>query len=152
MIGVIQRVSYGSVTVDGKVLGEIKKGIVLLIGMAKGDGVDDLNYMADKIVNLRIFEDGQGKMNFSILDVGGEILVISQFTLAADIRKGRRPGFDKAEEPEIAEDLYKKFIEILREKGVRVAEGSFGARMLVRIHNDGPVTFVLDSRERKGRS
>lgn len=148
MIGVIQRASYGSVSVDGRVLGEIGRGIVLLLGVAKGDGIDDLDYMADKIANLRIFDDKQGKMNLSTLDVGGEILVISQFTLLADIRKGRRPGFDQAEDPKIAVSLYRKFIETLKGKGLRVAEGSFGAKMLVRIDNDGPVTFVLDSREK----
>lgn len=149
MIGVIQRVSYGSVTVDGKVLGEIRKGIVLLLGVAKGDSMDDLNYTADKIVNLRIFDDEQGKMNLSLLDVRGEILAISQFTLVADIKKGRRPGFELAEDPEAAASLYRRFIDILKGRGLRVAEGSFGARMLVRIDNDGPVTFILDSREKK---
>lgn len=152
MIGVIQRASYGSIAVDGRVLGEIGRGIVLLLGIAKGDTSGDLDYLADKITNLRIFDDEQGKMNLSILDVGGEILVISQFTLLADIQKGRRPGFDLTEDPKIAVSLYRKFIETLKGKGLRVAEGSFGARMLVRIDNDGPVTFILDSRERKARA
>lgn len=149
MIGVIQRVSYGSVTVEGKVIGEIGRGIVLLLGMARGDSRDDMGYMADKVVNLRIFDDDQGKMNLSLIDIYGEILVISQFTLLADIKKGRRPGFDLAEDPKIAAGLYNLFIENLKGKGIRVAEGSFGARMLVRIDNDGPVTFVLDSRDKK---
>ncbi len=152
MIGVIQRVLYGSVTVDGKVLGEIDKGIVLLLGVARGDSLDDLEYLADKVINLRIFEDDHGKMNLSLADIGGEILVISQFTLLADLRKGRRPGFDLAEDPKIAAGLYNRFIENLKGKGLRVAEGSFGARMLVRIDNDGPVTFVLDSREKKAKT
>lgn len=149
MIGVIQRVSYGSVSADGKIIGEIGKGIVLLLGVAKGDTVDDLDYMADKITNLRIFDDEQGKMNLSLLDIRGEILVISQFTLVADIKKGRRPGFDQAEDPKIAEAIYNKFIEMLKTKGLKVAQGSFGTRILVRIDNDGPVTFVLESREKK---
>jgi D-tyrosyl-tRNA(Tyr) deacylase len=152
VIGVIQRVSYGSVTVDERVIGEIGRGIVILLGVARGDSLDDLEYLADKIINLRIFEDDYGKMNLSLADIGGEVLVISQFTLLADLRKGRRPGFDLAEDPKLAAGLYNRLIENLKGKGLRVAEGSFGARMLVRIDNDGPVTFILDSRDKKAKT
>ena len=137
---------------DGRVIGEIGRGIVLLLGVARGDSLDDLEYLADKVINLRIFEDDHGKMNLSLVDISGEVLVISQFTLLADLRKGRHPGFELAEDPNIAAGLYNRLIENLKGKGLRVADGSFGANMLVRIDNDGPVTFILDSREKKAKT
>jgi len=145
---VLQRVREGSVEVEGKIVGEIKRGLVLLVGATTGDGEKEANYLADKCVNLRTFEDAQGKMNLSALEVGAEILVVSQFTLYGDTRKGRRPSFTEALEPVEAEKLYVKFIDYLREKGLRVEHGVFGAKMLVKIFNDGPVTFILDSKER----
>lgn len=145
---VLQRVREGSVEVEGKVVGQIGKGLVLLIGATVGDSEREVVYLADKCANLRIFEDAQRKMNLSVLEIGGEILVISQFTLYGDTRKGRRPSFTEALEPIQAEKLYQKFIEYLREKGLKVEQGVFSAKMLVMIFNDGPVTFVLDSREK----
>jgi len=145
---VLQRVREGLVEVEGKIVGKIDKGLVLLVGATTGDSEKEVNYLADKCVNLRIFEDAQGKMNLSALEVGAEILVVSQFTLYGDTRKGRRPSFTEALEPVEAEKLYVKFIDYLREKGLRVEHGVFGAKMLVKIFNDGPVTFILDSKER----
>jgi D-tyrosyl-tRNA(Tyr) deacylase len=145
---VLQRVREGSVEVEGKIVGKIDKGLVLLVGATTGDSEKEVNYLADKCVNLRIFEDAQGKMNLSALEVGAEILVVSQFTLYGDTRKGRRPSFTEALEPVEAEKLYVKFIDYLREKGLRVEHGVFGAKMLVKIFNDGPVTFILDSKEK----
>ena len=144
----LQRVREGLVEVEGKIVGKIDKGLVLLVGATTGDSEKEVNYLADKCVNLRIFEDAQGKMNLSALEVGAEILVVSQFTLYGDTRKGRRPSFTEALEPVEAEKLYVKFIDYLREKGLRVEHGVFGAKMLVKIFNDGPVTFILDSKER----
>lgn len=145
---VLQRVREGSVEVEGKIVGQINRGLVLLVGATAGDGEKEVVYLADKCTNLRIFEDVQGKMNLSILEIGGEILVISQFTLYGDTRKGRRPSFTEAMEPKGAEKLYLIFIDYLKEKGLRVEQGVFGAKMLVKIFNDGPVTFVLDSKEK----
>lgn len=145
---VLQRVREALVEVEGKTVGKIDNGLVLLIGATTGDGEKEANYLADKCVNLRIFEDAQGKMNLSALEVEAEILVISQFTLYGDTRKGRRPSFTEALEPVEAEKLYVKFIDNLREKGLRVEHGVFGAKMLVKIFNDGPVTFILDSKEK----
>jgi len=145
---VLQRVREGSVEVEGKVVGRVGKGLVLLVGATVGDGEKEVVYLTDKCANLRIFEDQAGKMNLSVLEVGGEILVISQFTLYGDTKKGRRPSFTEALEPEEAEKLYLMFIDYLREKGLRVEQGVFGAKMLVKIFNDGPVTFVLDSKEK----
>ena len=145
---VLQRVREGSVEVEGKIVGQIGKGMVLLVGATVGDGEKEVVYLADKCANLRIFEDAQGKMNLSVLEVGGEILVISQFTLYGDTKKGRRPSFTEAMEPKEAEKLYLMFIDYLKEKGLRVEQGVFGAKMLVKIFNDGPVTFVLDSKEK----
>jgi D-tyrosyl-tRNA(Tyr) deacylase len=145
---VLQRVREASVEVEGKIVGTIDKGLVLLVGAASGDGEKEANYLADKCVNLRIFEDAQGKMNLSALETKAEILVISQFTLYGDTGKGRRPSFTEALEPVEAEKLYLKFIGCLKEKGLKVERGKFGAKMLVKIFNHGPVTFILDSREK----
>jgi D-aminoacyl-tRNA deacylase len=142
---VVQRSKNASVTVNEKVIGEIEKGLVLLVGVTHDDTIDDANYLADKIVNLRIFEDGNGKMNLSLLDVGGSILSISQFTLYGDCRKGRRPNFMAAAKPEQALNLYQYFNQVLSEKNVVVETGEFGAEMDVALINDGPVTLILDS-------
>lgn len=145
---VLQRVREASVEVEAKIVGIINKGLVLLVGATSGDGEKEADYLADKCVNLRIFEDVQGKMNLSALETKAEILVISQFTLYGDTRKGRRPSFTEALEPTEAEKLYLRFIGCLKQKGLKVEQGKFGAKMLVRIFNDGPVTFILDSREK----
>ncbi|OGC84901.1 MAG: D-tyrosyl-tRNA(Tyr) deacylase [candidate division Zixibacteria bacterium RBG_16_43_9] len=145
---VLQRVRDASVEVEGKIVGQIGKGMVLLLGATIGDSEKEVVYLADKCANLRIFEDAQGKMNLSVQEIGGEILVISQFTLYGDTRKGRRPSFTEAMEPKEAERLYLMFIDYLKEKGLRVEQGVFGAKMLVKIFNDGPVTFILDSKEK----
>lgn len=145
---VLQRVREGSVKVEGRIVGQIGTGLVLLIGATIGDGEKEVVYLADKCANLRIFEDAEGKMNLSVMEIGGEILAISQFTLYGDTRKGRRPSLTDALEPVQAEKLYQKFIDYLKEKGLKVEQGIFGAKMLVRIFNDGPVTFVLDSKEK----
>lgn len=141
---VLQRVTYGSVTVEGNIVGEIGKGFVLLFGVGKEDNNDKANFLADKCLNLRIFQDLNGKMNNSILDISGEILVISQFTLYGDTRKGRRPSFTEAGQPKEAEELYNYFVEILKKSGLKVETGIFGADMKVQIHNDGPVTFIIE--------
>ncbi len=141
---VLQRVSQSKVTVDGEITGQIGQGLVLLIGITKGDDESTLKWMADKCANLRIFEDDQGKMNLSLLDVKGEILAISQFTLYGNCQKGRRPSFIEAAPPEIAEPLYLRFVELLKTHRVIVETGIFGAHMDVEIHNDGPVTLVLE--------
>jgi D-aminoacyl-tRNA deacylase len=143
---VVQRSKKASVTVNEKVIGEIGKGLVLLVGVTHDDTIDDANYLADKIVNLRIFEDENGKMNLSLLDVGGSILSISQFTLYGDCRKGRRPNFMAAAKPEQALNLYQYFNTVLSEKNVKVETGEFGAEMDVALINDGPVTLILDSK------
>jgi D-tyrosyl-tRNA(Tyr) deacylase len=143
---VIQRVSQGRVSVEGQVVGEIGPGLVILLGAGHGDGQPEADRLANKVANLRIFADAQGKTNLSILDVGGEALVISQFTLYADCRKGRRPSFVHAAAPDVAAPLVDYFADRLRQAGVRHVEtGEFGAMMLVEIHNDGPFTIVLDS-------
>jgi len=143
---VLQRVKQASVEVDGEVVGSIDKGLVLLLGAKTEDQEEDVNFLVEKCLNLRIFEDDKGKMNLSALDVRAEVLVISQFTLYADTRKGRRPSFTEALNPEEAERLYLRFIELTREKGLKVESGVFGAKMLVKIFNWGPVTLILDSR------
>lgn len=147
MRAVVQRVTFSKVTVDNETVGEIKKGLNVLLGIGKEDGQKDIEYLADKIVNLRIFEDSDGKMNVSLKDVSGELLVISQFTLYGDCRKGRRPGFDKAAQPKDAENIYKQFIKECEKHGVKVETGKFQATMSVEIHNDGPVTMLLDSKK-----
>ena len=147
MRAVVQRVNLSSVIVDGKIVGEIKKGFNVLLGVEEGDVLKDVVYMADKIVNLRIFEDHEDKMNLSLLDVKGEMLCISQFTLLGDARKGRRPNFMAAAKPELANSLYEAFVEEVERLGVRVQTGQFQAHMVVDIQNDGPVTLLLDSRK-----
>lgn len=147
MRAVIQRVTDADVSVGNKITGAIAKGYVVLLGVEDGDTEADADYLAEKIAGLRVFEDNEEKMNLSIMDVKGEILSISQFTLLADARKGRRPSFVKAARPEEANKLYLYLNEKLREKGIKVEEGIFRAEMLVRINNDGPVTILLDSRK-----
>ena len=148
MRAVIQRVQTGRVSVEGEAVGEIGQGLVILLGIGHGDGHSEADRLADKIANLRIFADAEGKTNLSALDVGGEALVISQFTLYADCRKGRRPSFIHAAPPETAEPLVDYFAGRLRQNGIgRVETGVFGALMLVEIHNDGPFTIILDSDE-----
>ena len=147
MRAVLQRVTDADVSVDSKITGKIGKGFVILLGVEDGDSEVDADYLVEKITGLRVFEDSEGKMNLSMMDVGGELLSVSQFTLLADARKGRRPSFVKAARPEEANRLYIYFNEKVREKGIRVAEGVFQAEMLVRINNDGPVTILLDSRK-----
>ncbi len=145
MRAVVQRVKKSSVTVDEQITGKIGEGLMVLIGVEDGDGEKDADYIADKICGLRIFEDEQGKMNLSVEDIGGEVLAVSQFTLLADARKGRRPSFVKAAAPDEANALYRKVIEKISAKGIHVEEGIFQAEMMVEIHNDGPVTILLDS-------
>lgn len=147
MRAVVQRVLRGRVTADGEVLGEIGRGFVVLLGVGQGDGPEDARYLAEKIVNLRVFPDEAGRFQRSLLDVGGEVLVVSQFTLYGDCREGRRPSFTQAAPPEEGERLYRAFLGCLAAHPVRVATGRFGARMLVEIANDGPVTLLLDSRK-----
>jgi len=147
MRALIQRVKESSVTVDGKVVGKIGEGLNILLGVGKGDSLEDVDKLVRKIVNLRIFEDERGKFQHSIKDIKGEVLVVSQFTLYASVRKGRRPSFENAEEPRKAEELYKAFVNRLRGEGLRVETGIFGAMMDVFIRNWGPVTIMLDSRE-----
>jgi len=141
---VLQRVIKASVEVERKVVGEIGKGVCLLVGVEKGDAEEEARYLANKIVDLRIFPDGEERMNLSLLDVHGEVLAVSQFTLAGSLKKGRRPSFDNAEEPEKAERLFRYFVDLIKQRGVKVETGVFGALMEVRLVNDGPVTFILE--------
>jgi len=143
---ILQRVKEAKVTVEDKVVGQIQKGIVLLVGAKIGDTEEDARYLAHKCVNLRIFEDQDQKMNLSPKDVEAEVLVVSQFTLYADTRKGRRPSFTNALEPGLAENLYLKFIDEIKAKGLKTESGIFGAKMSIEIHNWGPVTMILDSK------
>lgn len=145
MKAVIQRVTRASVEVEGEVIGRIDVGLLVLVGIAKEDTEADVRYVADKLVGLRIFSDAEGKMNRSIIDVGGQVLIVSQFTLLADTAKGRRPGFERAALPERALNLYEKVISMVRDRGLHVESGRFGAHMRVSLDNDGPVTFLLDS-------
>jgi D-aminoacyl-tRNA deacylase len=147
----LQRVSRGSVSVDGEEVGRIEAGLVVLLGVAAGDTEADAQYLLPKIINLRIFADAAGKFNLSIQETGGELLLVSQFTLLADARKGRRPSFDGAAPPEPAAALFDYFVGLARRSGLKVATGRFQAHMLVEIHNDGPVTLMLDSRERNSK-
>ena len=152
MKAVLQRVTRASVKVDGQVLGEIADGLLILLGVAKGDGEADVRYMLEKIPGLRIFSDEQGKMNRSVTELAGEgggaVLVVSQFTLLGDTDKGRRPGFDQAAPLDVARTLYEQVVAGLKQHGLAVETGLFGASMTVSLENDGPVTFILDSRGR----
>ncbi len=146
MKAVIQRVTFSNVKVDGETIGEIEKGFMILLGVAEGDGRNEADFLAKKIANMRIFEDENGKMNLSILQTGGACLVISQFTLCADCKKGNRPSFVGAAKPDEAESLYEYFMEKLKNNGVeKIESGSFGADMKVTLLNDGPVTIILDT-------
>jgi D-aminoacyl-tRNA deacylase len=147
MRAVVQRVTRGSVTVDGEVVGQIERGLVVLLGVAHDDTKADADYLAPKIASLRIFDDSDGKMNVSLKEVDGGLLVVSQFTLYGDVRRGLRPSWSDAAPPEIAEPLYEYFVEASRKLIARVATGSFRKTMLVELVNDGPVTIMLDSRK-----
>jgi len=142
---VLQRVARASVSVDGKVVGKIDRGVLLLVGFAKSDDADALAFLSRKVLNLRIFSDEDGKMNCSLLEVGGDILAVSQFTLCGNTRKGRRPSFERAALPEVAQPLFESFVTQLKDSNLNVASGRFGADMQVELLNDGPVTFVLDN-------
>jgi len=151
MIALLQRVNRSWVEVNGQTVGKIGRGINILLGVEKGDTEEDIKFLIEKIVSLRIFpsEDGKKEFDRSVVDINGELLVVSQFTLPASLRKGRRPSFDRSERPERAKELYEKFIEALRDKGLKVESGIFGADMKVFIENDGPVTFILRSEDLK---
>jgi len=144
----LQRVTGASVSIGGEVVGRIGRGLVVLVGVASGDTDKDINYLVQKIVNLRIFPDDDGRFDLSALDIRGELLLVSQFTLLADTRKGRRPSFVEAAPPDEAEKLFGRFVEQARATGLRVETGRFRQYMQVEIHNDGPVTILLDSREK----
>ena len=147
MRAVLQRVSHASVAVDGEIKGKIGKGLLVFLAVCDEDTENDLIYLADKITGLRIFEDENEKMNLSLEDIKGEILIISQFTLYGDCRKGKRPSFTSAGKPDYAEKMYEKFIEYVKEKGIYTQSGVFGADMQVELLNDGPVTILLDSKK-----
>lgn len=148
MKALLQRVMQGQVTVHGSVVGAIEHGFVILLGVGHDDSEEDIDFLVNKIINLRVFEDSQEKMNQSLLDVRGSVLAISQFTLYADCRKGRRPSFTDAADPEKANELYEKFVEALKAQGISTQTGVFGMHMLVDIQNDGPVTIMLDSKDK----
>lgn len=145
MRGLIQRVSSASVEVDGEIVGAIDQGILLLLGIERDDDIEALKKMLHKVLNYRIFSDADGKMNLSVSDIQGGLLVVSQFTLAAETRKGLRPGFSTAAAPQLAEELYEQFVELARQQHSQVATGRFGADMKVQLLNDGPVTFLLET-------
>lgn len=147
MRAVVQRVKRASVSVDDKKISQIGKGILVFLGVGKEDDMVDLEYLVDKVLGLRIFEDENEKMNLSLVDIEGELLVISQFTIYGDVRKGRRPSFTGAGSPEIGEEFYKLFVEKAKQKGIKTQEGKFGANMQVDLLNDGPVTILLDSKK-----
>jgi D-tyrosyl-tRNA(Tyr) deacylase len=147
MRAVVQRVTSSSVSVSGEVKGSIRNGLTVLLGVETGDGQNDLDYMIEQVSGRRIFDDENGVMNLSVLDVGGEILSISQFTLLGDVRRGKRPSWIRAERPETANEMYMRFNDGLRARGIHVEEGVFQAEMSVNIVNDGPVTILLDSRK-----
>jgi D-tyrosyl-tRNA(Tyr) deacylase len=142
---VLQRVKKASVKIGGKVCCRIDQGVCLLVGVEKGDSLNEANRLASKIADLRIFPDAQGKMNLSLLEKGGKVLVVSQFTLVGSTAKGRRPSFDRAEEPQRAEKIFDNFVQKIKERGLEVEKGVFGAKMDVCLTNDGPVTFILSS-------
>ena len=148
MRAVVQRVTRAKVIVENKIVGEIGRGLLVLLGVRNGDAERDAEWLAEKCVNLRIFENEEGKFHFSLLDISGDILVVSQFTLYGDCRRGRRPSFTEAASPELAEKLYNRFIDILKQKRLKVETGIFAARMSVEIHNDGPVTLILNSEDK----
>ena len=145
---VLQRVSHASVTVEEKVIGQIQRGFLLLVGVTHDDAMEDMEYLVRKIVQMRIFEDEEGKLNRSIQDIGGEILSVSQFTLYADTKKGNRPSFSKAAPGDVAFEMFEQFNGLLRDTGIPVETGQFGADMKVELLNDGPVTILLDSKNR----
>ena len=145
MRAVIQRVLQARVTIEGRQVGKIDRGLLVYLGVGKEDTIKDAQFIADKLVNLRIFPDQEGKMNLSVQDIGGAILLVSNFTLHGDCRKGRRPGFDASAEPALANQLYEKVIELINEQGIPVEKGAFGEYMHVSSTNDGPVNFLLDS-------
>ena len=145
MIIVAQRCSSAKVLINKKVFSEIQSGLLLLVGVEKGDNQKDIFKVVDKIINLRVFEDDEGKMNLSVLDIAGSILAVSQFTLCANVKKGRRPSFVNAQSPDISLDLYKKLTNEFRLKGVKTLEGLFGETMNVELNNDGPATFIINS-------
>ena len=146
MRAVVQRVLSAGVSVDGRSLGRIGAGLLVFLGVARNDGPDDVQYIAAKVRELRIFPDSDGRMNRSLVETGGEVLLVSQFTLVADCRKGRRPAFDDAAPPALAQALYEDVVRVLRESGLTVGTGQFQAHMAVELVNDGPVTMLLDSR------
>ena len=145
---VLQRVAHASVTVEEKVIGKIQRGFLLLVGVTHDDAMEDMEYLVRKIVQMRIFEDEEGKLNRSIQDIGGEILSVSQFTLYADTKKGNRPSFSKAAPGDVALEMFEQFNSLLRDTGIPVETGQFGADMKVELLNDGPVTILLDSKNR----
>ena len=145
---VLRRVAHASVTVDGEIIGKIQRGFLLLVGVTHDDAMEDMEYLVRKIVQMRIFEDEEGKLNRSIQDIGGEILSVSQFTLYADTKKGNRPSFSKAAPGDVAVEMFEQFNGLLRDTGIPVETGKFGADMKVELLNDGPVTILLDSKTR----
>lgn len=147
MRAVVQRVSSSKVTVDEEVVGKVNKGLLVLLGVTHDDTSKDVDYMVDKVTNLRIFEDENDKMNLSLKDIDGEILAVSQFTLYGDCRRGRRPSFSDAARPDVANPLYEEFVQKVRDLGINVGTGKFGAHMMVDLTNDGPVTILLESRK-----
>lgn len=147
MRAVFQRVKWAKVSVDGELISAIGSGALILLGVGKEDNLEDVRYMAEKLAGLRVFQDEQGKMNKSLMDTGGEVLLVSQFTLYGDVKKGKRPGFDGAASPAIGEELYLKVAEALRTYGLSVKTGQFGAHMEVELLNDGPVTILISSRK-----